>query len=124
MPPIHEYKCNKCDFELPTGWGSYMYVRSWWGRKVACPHPVETAIRDRVLGIRGWFMSTEEKNKRTGFNSYCVCLDCLKISKIDLEREKKECQKCKSKNIKAITDVKTCPKCKEGEIEWHDAGWS
>lgn len=26
MPPINEYKCNRCGFALPRGWGGYKYV--------------------------------------------------------------------------------------------------
>lgn len=26
MPPINQYKCDKCGFALPSGWGGYMYV--------------------------------------------------------------------------------------------------
>jgi len=26
VPPINDYKCNKCGYSLQSGWGGYMYI--------------------------------------------------------------------------------------------------
>ena len=40
MPPIDDYKCNKCGLSLPSGWGGYIYVIDGSGKRIVCPHPV------------------------------------------------------------------------------------
>ena len=34
MPQVNKFKCNKCDFEMPSGWGGYMYVIGSFGARV------------------------------------------------------------------------------------------
>ncbi len=141
MPRINDYKCNKCDLKLPTGWGYSFYVEDDKGNRIVCPHPAEASTVEKVLGKKP---SPELVQERTGFNSYCVCLDCLHQFKADLgifsryhteylainweqnkevyrweARDKRECPKCKSKNVKRVLEMvgQACPKCKEGVIE-------
>lgn len=28
MPPINEYRCDRCGFAMPEGWGGYKYVEA------------------------------------------------------------------------------------------------
>lgn len=139
MPKINEYKCNKCGFTLERGWGYRYYVEDDKGDRVDCHHPLERRYVEEVLGKN---LSLELVRERTGFNSFCVCLDCLHQFKADLgvsesywspyepyldeylprlkqEKDRRECPRCKSRNVKTELELvgETCPKCKEGVIE-------
>ncbi len=111
--------------------------------RVTCPHPVEHETFARILGERA---PKELVKNRTGFNSYCICFDCLHQFEADLRDEKvnewrfwygfpsfkeafrspkppkmkdeRKCPKCGSKNVKTVFELfwKPCPKCKEGMI--------
>ena len=138
MPGIYKYKCSKCKFKLPEGWGYGFYVEDDKGNRVVCRHPSEMSYVREVLGERA--SSLEIVRDRTGFNSNCVCLDCLHQFKADVgefgwnpfehyhpefnfrlkpKKDKRECPECKSKNVKTELEMvgETCPKCKEGVIE-------
>ena len=41
MPEIKRYTCNRCNFELPAGWGGYTYAVDGRGRREVCGHPSE-----------------------------------------------------------------------------------
>ena len=137
MPRINEYKCNKCGFGLQPGWGYYFYVEDDNGDRVICPHPAERRYVEEVLGSN---ISLELIRERTGFDSHCVCLDCLHQFRADLgesgwspyedvtipigarlrpEKDTRECPKCKSIKVKTIFESvgEACPKCKEGIME-------
>ena len=137
MSGIFEYKCSRCKFKLPEGRGHYLYVETDKGERVVCGHPAERRIVEEVLGERP---SLEVVQERTGFNSDRVCLDCLHQFEADLgetgyspyeeqldklkprlkqEKDKRECPKCRSMNVKTALELvdETCPKCKEGVIE-------
>jgi len=81
MPHIDLFRCNKCDFQLPTGSGYYLYVENNKGKRIPCPHPAE---RERVEKVLGKEASEELIFERIGFNSRCVCLDCLYQFEADL----------------------------------------
>ena len=129
--PIYEYKCNKCGLKLPGGWGTYMYVTDGKGKRVECRHPSEQYVVMEVLGENP---SAELVYQRTGFNSHCVCLECLHQFDADFGesywtskgfpdnrpvKDKRECPKCKSALVKTELELvgEACPKCKEGIIE-------
>lgn len=137
MPPINQYQCSKCRLTLPEGWGMYFYVEDDKGSRIVCPHPAE---REVVVEVLGNGASLEAIRERTGFNSYCICLDCLYQFEADLgesgwspfehyigsykprlkqEKDKRECPKCKSKNVKTELELvgEVCPKCNQGVIE-------
>ncbi len=139
MPKINEYKCNKCGFTLEKGWGYCFYVEDGQGDRIDCHHPRERRYIEQVLGKR---LSLELIRERTGFNSFCVCLDCLHQFKADLgvsesywspyepyldeylprpkqAKDKRQCPSCKSTNVKTELEMigETCPKCKEGVIK-------
>jgi len=139
MPLVNEYKCNKCGLTLQRGWGYHFYVEDDRGDRIDCHHPQERRYVEQVLGKSP---PLESVHKRTGFNSFCVCLDCLHQFKADLGvperywspyelyleqymprpkqgKDERKCPKCKSKNVKTELDLvgKACPKCKKGVIE-------
>ena len=121
MPKIYEYKCDICGLDLPNGWGGCMYVEDDDGKRITCSHPCEEEIIEGVLGKNP---SEELREKRIGFNSDCICLDCLHAFEADLndgglkDRDKRECPKCKSEKVNTVHELidKTCPKCKKGTI--------
>jgi len=140
MPHINEYKCSKCDLSLPEGWGYCFYVEDDTGKRVDCHHPVERRYVNEVLGDRASIL--EVVRERTGFNSHFICLDCLHQFQADLgcfegywspyelylkshlprpkqAKDKRQCPKCRSKNVKTELEMvgQPCPKCKEGIIE-------
>ena len=142
MPSINNYKCSKCKFKMPRGWGYDFYAENDEGKRIPCGHPSEATHVHEVLGAKAkWLPFLRD---RTGFNSDCVCLDCLHQFQADLgkikgqywspyEREleqrhilrpkqgkdKRECPECKSKNVKMELEMvgQPCPQCKEGVIE-------
>lgn len=138
MPEIFEVKCSQCDFTLQKGWGGVMYVKDDEGKKVICRHPVESYAIARTLktsehDAHAWLMGAlnkipEETKKlieeRTGFDSDCLCLDCLSQFRIDVKKEEKKCPQCSSLNVKTQEEMvsQSCPKCKEGIIQAIDTG--
>jgi hypothetical protein len=101
-----------------------MYVTDQTGKRIKCPHPHEFWTVAEVL--RAEATRTEELiEQRTGFNSYCLCLDCLANLEIDLERDARVCPSCKSTHIASLREMVggTCPKCKEGTIQEIETGW-
>lgn len=122
MPPVNKYKCNECSFSLQSGWGGYMYVIDENGERKACPHPDEPYLLLKT---------------RTGFNSYCICLDCFNQFDLDIgddekvesswkysygainKRDERYCPKCNSPNVKTVLEMigELCPVCRKGTIE-------
>jgi hypothetical protein len=131
MPPINDFKCNTCKFKMPRGSGGYIYVKNERGDKVLCPHPDESITIAKVLGINEgeilgfpWFSLSDQAPKdlieqSVGFNSHCVCLDCLFQFDLDVEKENRECPKYKSSEIRTEVEIvgENCPKCKVGIIK-------
>lgn len=52
MPQIFEFYCTDpdCEFEMPSGWGYYMYATADDGDRVHCPHPGEMGRAREVIG--------------------------------------------------------------------------
>ncbi|RKY86052.1 hypothetical protein DRQ09_06535 [candidate division KSB1 bacterium] len=137
MPPIWLYKCSKCGFHISIGWGGTMYVEDDNGNRIECMHPGEMSTVVKVLGKN---LSMELIRKRTGFNSDCICLDCLNFFKADFgdeianpwrfyygatnKKDKRECPGCKSQNVKTVFEMigQICPKCKDGVIKIFETG--
>jgi hypothetical protein len=108
--------------------------------RIECPYHGKNKI-EQILGRN---IPPEVREERTGFNSYCVCLDCLHQFEADLRDEKvnewrfwfwfpsfkeafrgtprmkddRKCPECGSTNVKTEFELigKPCPKCKEGII--------
>jgi hypothetical protein len=98
MPPISDFRCNKCRYSLPSGWGGYTYVQDVKGKRKICQHPAEVVTIARVLGLKESEIfppRTEEIRKllkeRTGFLFDCVCLDCLEKFSLDLAKDERRC---------------------------------
>jgi hypothetical protein len=98
-----------------------MYVVDKDGRRVNCPHPGEMYTVIRVLGPNP---SEELINHRTGFNSYCVCYNCLKKFELDLKRDARVCPECQSVGVKSVMEARghECPNCMKGIIEEIETG--
>lgn len=157
MPPVNDYKCSLCDFTLPSGWCGYMYVENEIKQRIPCAHPGEERNVEKVLGVnyrqvfgaknylhsdyskaKRWWSGRRKSDlklirERTGYNSFCVCLDCINIFVLDLGDEESEwramysfnrpkdqrlCTKCNSTNIKTMFELikQPCPKCRTGKI--------
>jgi len=144
MPPINDYKCNKCGFSFPRGWGGFLFVENDKGERIVCPHPGERAMIEKVLD--GNYLSQGRTiEKRVGYASICLCLDCLHQFTADLAdeetkrsqrhyykntlkmiggKDKRECPKCKSNKVKTLAELidETCPKCHKGKIKEIETG--
>lgn len=137
MPPINNYVCNVCKINFHTGWGGYEYVESPDGERIPCPHPGENSTIAEVLNIdyedvsqvrykepRWWWSRRRRKIKqliqdKTGFHSFCVCLNCKKSSYHNVRKDKLQCPGCQSSEVVTILDLvgQKCPLCAEGFIE-------
>lgn len=116
MPEINRFTCGRCDFALPGGWGGYCYVSTAGGERVVCPHPCEA---ETVAEVTGMSYGDAMAAGRVGFNSDCVCLDCLHQFNLDLKRDARRCPDCASERVCATLELvgKPCPKCNDGIIE-------
>lgn len=115
MPEINRFGCDHCEFELPGGWGGYCYVSAAGGERVVCPHP----CAETVAEVTGLSYGEAMDAGRVGFNSDCVCQDCLHQFNLDLKRDTRSCPKCASERMHSTLELvgQPCPKCKEGTIE-------
>ena len=131
-----------------------MYVENDSGQRIVCGHPGEKYQIEKVLGVdfkklgfsvynrpvkTKWWWSKKKKSmynliqRRTGYNSECICLDCLNRLELDLGDEESEwradygfnrakdervCDRCRSINVKTVFELidHQCPKCKTGKI--------
>jgi len=129
MSHINEYKCTNCDFTLPSGSGGYTYVEDESGNRINYKDKNEKSLRTIISEIWGFSDYNNWKELvriHTGFNSYCICLDCLNVFEADISpnadgfsKDEKICPNCESKNVKTELELvgKKCPSCKEGSIE-------
>ncbi len=51
MPEISNYKCNKCEFSMPQGWGRFSYALNKEGERIVCSHPGETRKAEEITGL-------------------------------------------------------------------------
>ncbi len=157
MPPMNIYGCNSCKLLLDKGWGGYQYVEDDNGKIIECPHPMEDSTIAEILKLeRGevsrfevpsWWWSRKRRaryvsiktlvEKRTGYNSTCLCFKCKKICYLDIgdaetaenswryqlydatkQKDKRQCPKCGAIEIETVFELigKTCPICNEGKI--------
>lgn len=115
MPLISRFKCNRCDFAFPSGWGGYTYAIDGEGRRVVCGHPGESQAVSRVTGL-SWVDA--EAAGRVGRAWYCACFDCCAQFDLDLDRDIKQCPQCRSLRVKSAYGAIAlpCPKCRLGQI--------
>jgi len=115
MPESKKFHCNKCDLTFPTGSGGYPYVINKIGKKRIAKKPGEM---EALYGSLGKDAPKELVEKMVGFNSHCICVDCLKQFGMDVEKEARGCPQCYSNQIKTVLELvgNSCPKCKTGTI--------
>lgn len=126
---MNRYQCSNCDFTLPSGSGGYLYVEDPSGARINYENNSNKSLRTIISEIWGFSDYNNWKELvriHTGFNSYCVCLDCFNIFEADISpnadgysKDKKICPLCASDNVKTELELvgKQCPSCKEGSIE-------
>ena len=116
MPQVNKFKCNKCDFEMPSGWGGYIYVIDFFGARVICEHPGEGR---KVLQVTGFSITEAEQKGLVGKISYCICLNCLAQYELDFDKDEKTCKICGSRQIVSEKQLvgNKCPKCKDSDFE-------
>jgi predicted RNA-binding Zn-ribbon protein involved in translation (DUF1610 family) len=121
MPPISEFKCRKCGFSLPSGWGGSFYVIDDSRNRIEPPHPSEFRTVEEILGENP---PREVYKARTGFNSDTLCLSCLSQFAMDTDWDERMCPKCGSINVKTIHELigGPCPRCRVGIIEEIETG--
>lgn len=123
MPAIARFHCTdeECDFSGPEGWGYYMYAIDDSGERHTCPHPGEQARAREVIGPDA---TDEEIDERTGFNYYCVCVDCSTLFEKDPQRDTLVCPACQSRAVTLMTELvgSPCPACGEGTFIREDTG--
>lgn len=123
MPGEYDYYCtdDSCDFTAPEGWGYYMYAVTDDGERVTCPHPGEREAAREVIGSDA---TEAELDDRTGFNYYCVCLNCVAQFDLDPERDEMVCPDCGGEAVERIVDLvdEPCPACESGTFVAEDTG--
>ena len=143
MPKLSIFECDTCKGGFHFGWGGHDYVEDDEGNRIVCPHPQEYQTIRKVLELDNtekfpkpkWWWSKKKKKdlresvdrfvaERTGFHSFCVCLDCKTGNDLDLKKDQKICPMCNSENIKTIIELvgEVCPLCGEGKIIERDTG--
>ena len=121
MPSIDNYKCTNCDFEMPQGWGTYFYAIDPNGIRIRCSHPGEVRKSEEITGLP--YREAKKKNL-LGVISFCICIDCLNIQELDLDRDPIKCKNCESLNIVSQNKLvgKLCPKCQKGKFQKTSTG--
>ncbi len=110
-----------------------MYVEGDDGERKICPHPAEPSAISQILKINredviAWLtdknaqinqQAKELLEERVGFNSKCVCFECVSAFDIDLKKDERKCPNCQSENLKSASEAvgEDCPKCHQGTIE-------
>lgn len=115
MPPIWRLHCNKCDFEMPTGWGGCMYAQDETGHRILCRHPGEHSAVRRITGLS---VSDAIDQGKVGFESDCICLSCLEKTRLDIEKDSRLCPACSNGIVVSAIELidKKCPKCGTGKF--------
>lgn len=108
----------------------YMEEKGFYKLRIRCPTREETDYIRIYLG----HMDIVELIKRIGFNSFCICLECLHLFEVDLRDEENNpfrrwikgppakdsrvCPVCGSKSVKTVSEIigHICPRCKSSKI--------
>lgn len=141
MPRLNSYDCNNCGYNLPFGFGGWFYAIDSEGNRKQIMHPGERSQVEAILGKATFWNAknmAETWMQRLGYNSHCLCLDCSNEFDADVvdrneysfkgyyiesfgisdARDEMVCPKCKSDNVKPMSELigGKCPKCHEGTI--------
>ncbi|MBD3196557.1 MAG: hypothetical protein GF317_15990 [Candidatus Lokiarchaeota archaeon] len=124
------FKCDKCELELPTGMGGYQYVEDMDQNRIRCDNSEDDIEIKQILSEYWGFSDYHDwkhlLEEHTGFNSYCVCLDCLNIFEADISKnidgfmkDERVCPECGSLEISTELELvgSQCPACQKGKIE-------
>jgi predicted RNA-binding Zn-ribbon protein involved in translation (DUF1610 family) len=125
VPKISRFYCPECDFEMPRGWGTYVYVVDDDGRKIVAPHPCEQFVACDVIGCTMKELDENEEYKsRVGVMHYVVCISCAHQFAIDLKRHLRVCPECGSKSVYNCWEMigRQCPRCRRAQIVEEDTG--
>lgn len=98
-----------------------MYAEADNGERITCPHPDERAKARQVIGEDA---TDEEVDARTGFNYYCICIDCVELFERDPQRDRLLCPNCGSTAIELLVELvdRLCPHCGAGDFVAEDTG--
>lgn len=128
MPILYTYECSlsqyredksklnefippKCDFRIKAYGGPHMYLK-WNGKEKVLPHPLEDQMAFKITGRK---LDELAKEGLIIFKHSKICPRCFKYEGV-----------CTCENTEFIEIPKlegmTCPKCKKGIIEKHEAG--
>ena len=117
------------------------------GERMQIPHPAEMGVffepsKISIFGDIKFGKLRKGINETTGFNSDCLCLNCLRRLKLDMgdaedakepwryfygavkRKDERKCLHCNSRNVKTVFELigEPCPKCKKGIIEEIETG--
>ena len=113
MPNWVFTKCNKCDLLLHGISSGIMYTIDEHGERTNHPHPGEP-----------WPFYMDEIKKpinerKAGWHSHCICLDCFSQFLLDVERDARICPTCLGAQVKTKNELEgvPCPRCESGTIE-------
>ena len=89
-----------------------------------CFHPGEVMLRQEILASCKWAKDQNPDElerllkRKSGVMSEMLCLDCGWRFKVDLDKRRARCKKCKSENAKDVVMLggETCPKCGKGRF--------
>lgn len=113
MRKIDRYECTRCDFHMPSGWGSRVYAVNEDGDRVVCPHPGEWRHVKDMTGLNIYDAITQQK---VGSLYPCVCTDCLSQFELDFKNDEQACPVCSSRSVRSELDLvgEVCPQCCTG----------
>lgn len=100
-------RCAECETAFGSGGPA--------SERVTCQHPLESATVRDVLGPDA---PQSAVDARTGFNSHCVCLDCLAQFDLDLDRDERRCPECDGAAVRSEAEMvgEACPNCALGVV--------
>jgi len=109
---IRDFYCDTCSFEMPSGFGEYMYVVDDDGERHGLQHPCEGMQIRKILGEDA---SDELIEERTGYRAFYVCQVCGHA--FEEERgEAEKCPECGSEDVVSQNELvgEPCPRCEDG----------
>lgn len=109
---IRDFYCDTCDFQMPSGFGEYMYVVDDEGERHRLQHPGEGLQIRKILGEDA---SDDLIEERRGYRAYYVCRECGHA----FEEERDEdvgCPECGSGDVVTQNELvgESCPRCEDG----------
>jgi ssDNA-binding Zn-finger/Zn-ribbon topoisomerase 1 len=128
MPAIDRFKCDSCDFEMPAGWGGYIYVTDGDRKRVGCRHPTESSTIAKVISgidpqyeaemkiysshlLYGWNLMKRRWKARRRREAVPLDIRVIINSRIGLSAYC-ICRRCLSQlNMDLRRDERVCPEC-------------